>query len=127
MSNQHDHDHDEESFDGFSLEEIKKNFKALGNELEHGFVNLHELIDEVDEDAVEPVKKPNDPFAGFVPGVTDFLARANTEDECLEIIRYCLSKGEIDEEEAERLLDILHTNGPEAFGSRPANYYNQHL
>ncbi len=65
-----------------------------------------------------------DPFRGYIPGVFDYLARAKTEEECLEIIDYLEAKGELEPELAEELRRQTREEGPESFGTREPGYYD---
>jgi hypothetical protein len=119
------HRHANETFEGFSLSEIKKRFGALGAELEGGGKRLDQLISQAEGGQEEENKTPF--FRGYNPTIKDFLARAKTEEECVEIINYCLHKGDITEEEAKQYLERLEKGGPRAFGTRKPGYYDQHL
>ena len=72
--------------------------------------------------AQQPKKEPH--FRNYNPGILDFLARANTEDECKELIDYLQSKGEISEEEANHYHYLLKNEGPSVFGTRLPGYYD---
>lgn len=65
-----------------------------------------------------------DPLQGFDPGVVDFIRRARTDEEAIEIIEYMKAKGEISENEAKDLLNQLKTRGLRSFGSyKEEGYY----
>ena len=118
----HDHDHDSQQFEGFTVEEIKKNFKALGAELEEPVAATIETA------AIEPEDIQEQPFfRGYIPTIKDYLARASTVEECEEIIAYCLDQGEINQEEATEFNRRLKLGGPRAFGTRKPGYYDQKL
>lgn len=119
------HQHTNETFEGFSLSEIKKRFGALGAELEGGGKSLDQIISQAETNQEEDTKAPF--FRGYNPTIKDFLARASTEEECTEIINYCLLNGDITEEEANQYLERLEKGGPRAFGTRKPGYYDQHL
>jgi hypothetical protein len=119
------HEHMDESFEGFSLSEIKKRFGALGAELEGGGRRLDQIMTDAQTKQEQETTTPF--FRGYNPTIRDFLARANTEEECIEIIDYCLHKGDISKEEAENYRERLTKGGPRAFGTRKPGYYDQHL
>ncbi|MHA2504437.1 MAG: DUF2095 family protein [Candidatus Kariarchaeaceae archaeon] len=114
----HEHDHETEGFEGFTIEEIKKNFKSLGQELEKP---SEDTSVEVPADEGQPF------FRGYIPTIKDYLERASTHEECQEIIDYCLQQGEITDEEAANYRQRLKLGGPRAFGSRGPGYYDQKL
>lgn len=124
QSDDHNHDH---NFDGFSLDEIKKNFKTLGQELEQGGKPIAHVLDEIEENEEETQLKPPPFFRGYIPTIDDYLQRARTHDECEEIISYCLQHGEITSEQAEHYRYRLKRGGPRAFGTRGPGYYDQKL
>lgn len=126
MQDNSKHQHNEE-FDGFTLDELKQNFGALAEELEHGGQPLGELIQEAEDkkEEVAELQQEDRVFQGYDPSVKDFLARATTVEECEEIINYCLKQGDISEEEAEQLQDRLEKGGPRAFGTRRPGYYER--
>lgn len=68
-----------------------------------------------------------DPLRGYIPGVYDFLARAKTVEECLEIIDYLEGKGEIETELAEELRRQAKEEGADSFGSRNPGYYDSFI
>lgn len=113
----HEHEHE---FDGFTFEDIEKDFKFLADELTGKGVQ-NEVEDEEEEDYHEPL--PERVFSGYNPTVTDFLARATTEKECEEIIAYCLKTNDITTEQADQLRSRLKEGGPRAFGTRKPGYY----
>lgn len=136
MHNESDHEHSS-GFDGFSMEEIEKHFSALAAELKGGGQNLNEVIEEADITDGEPIgtvmeqldhSKSNSEsrvFQGYDPTIKDFLARAETRDQCEEIISFCLKQGDISAAEAEQLRYRLEKGGPRAFGSRKPGYYDR--
>ncbi|RMG33909.1 MAG: DUF2095 domain-containing protein [Methanobacteriota archaeon] len=68
-----------------------------------------------------------DPLRGYVPGVYDYLARAKTVEECIEIIDYLEKKGEIEPELAEELRKQANEDGAESFGTREPGYYDSFI
>lgn len=68
-----------------------------------------------------------DPLRGYIPGVYDYLARAKTVEECLEIIDYLEGKGEIEPELAKELRRQAREEGPDSFGTRDPGYYDSFI
>lgn len=136
MHDESDHEHSS-GFDGFSMEEIEKHFSALAAELKGGGQSLNEVIEEAEISDNEPIgtvlekidhSKSNAEsrvFQGYDPSIKDFLARAETREQCEEVITYCLKQGDITEEEAEQLRYRLEKGGPRAFGTRKPGYYDR--
>ncbi|MHC1580839.1 DUF2095 family protein [Methanopyrus sp.] len=52
-----------------------------------------------------------DPLRGYEPRVEDYLARCETDEEALEVIRYLLRRGELDEERARDLESKIKREG----------------
>ena len=103
-------DNDDERFDGFDIERLKKDFKSLAAEL-------------VNEEPIA-LKTEKDPtFKNYNPTIIDFLARANTYEECNEIIDFCFAHNEISLEEAEKYRKVLEDSGPQIFGDRKQGFY----
>ena len=127
MHDPSDHEHDEQTFDGFSLDEIKKNFKSLSAELEGGGENILDIVgkEDVSPEEYGEQEESDDPYRGYIPTIKDYLQRASTVEECEEVISYCLSQGEISEDEAKVLRNRLERGGPRAFGTRRPGYYDQ--
>ncbi len=67
-----------------------------------------------------------DPLEGFDPGVIDFIRRAKTEAEAIEVIEYMKNRGEITEDEARNLHERLKTQGLRSFGSFKQDGYYFH-
>ena len=112
-------DTDSDKFDGFDINEIKDNYKALADEMMDGGQSATDLVSQQE--------KPIRNFRNYNPSILDFLARANTEDECKEIIDYMLSQGEIKEEEANHYMVILEKEGSSAFGTRLPGHYEREI
>lgn len=124
MDDHHQETKDTESeFTGFTIEEMEKKFKALTDEIKNGGTTLGQLVTHSQDEDRPTTKIPY--FRGYNPNVTDFLARASTLEECEEIIVYCLSRSEIDKDEAEQLRNRLGKGGPKAFGIRKVGYYDK--
>lgn len=126
MQDDSNHQHNEE-FDGFTLDELKQNFGALAEELEHGGQPLGKLVEKAEEKQEEIAEEHHEDraFQGYNPTIKDFLARATTVEECEEIIDYCLRQGDISDEEADELIYRLKRGGPRAFGTRRPGYYER--
>ncbi|MHA1230198.1 MAG: DUF2095 family protein [Candidatus Helarchaeota archaeon] len=60
------------------------------------------------------------------PDVISFIRRADTEEQAMEIIDYCLKRGEIDEEYAKELKNQLSMLGVRSFGpKKEPGYYEK--
>jgi hypothetical protein len=105
-------DNENESFDGFDIKRIKRDFKALAAEL-------------VTEDAITIKTEKEPTFRNYSPTILDFLARAKTIEECNEIIDFCHSQNEITKEEAEKYRKVLESSGPDVFGDRKPGFYDE--
>ena len=116
-----DHVHNE-NFDGFSLEELDEQFTSLASELKTKGVKVDSIM-EVNQRMEASVPH----FRDYDPTVLDFLERANTDEECKEVIAYSLKKGDINQEEATNLLERLKQGGPSVFGKRKSGYYDGKL
>jgi hypothetical protein len=64
-----------------------------------------------------------DPLRGFQPGAIDFIRRAETKEQALEVIDYMEKKGEIPHDYAEELRDIINKHGPRFFGEKKEDGY----
>ena len=91
------------------LEEFKKKYPNLWKELS--------------KDPGTRVKL-KDPLRGYNPTVIDFIQRASTKEEALEVIDYMEKRGEINPSYAEKLREIINEHGPRFFGpKREDGYY----
>ena len=100
-------------------EEFKKKFPNLAEEIELGVGKSELQFD------VEP-PKPSRKFAGYDPGVIDFIRRCTNEVQALEIIEYLKNREEITHEESERLCRQLEEEGLKSFGKRKEpGYYER--
>ncbi len=97
------------------IEEFKKKYPNLAKEILEGAPSL----------SMRVRNGKVDPWRGYNPTVIDFIRRANTVEEALEVIDYMEKRGEIDHEYAERLRTILREEGLRAFGSKkePGYYF----
>lgn len=114
--NEEEHDH--EHVEGISLENLKANYPQLFDDLMQKKTSVDEIQKSTNDD---------DLFQNYNPSYKDFLARATTEEECLDIIEYLESQNEIDGELAKQLRDQLEKDGPESFGTRKGSYYSTFL
>lgn len=66
-------------------------------------------------------------WQGYDPDVIDFIRRAKTKEDALEVINYMLHRGEISKDYATRLINQLNKHGLESFGSHktPGYYFNR--
>ena len=100
-------------------DEFKKRYPALAKEIEQGKGKA---------DLSFQVEAPNEErrFAGYNPGVIDFLRRCNDDEEGLEIIEYMRRRGEVTGEEAEELCAQLREKGVRSFGpKKELGYYEK--
>lgn len=116
------------------VEKIKKLFPILYNELivekglgiesievktaiekEEEQANISETLQEIPDTSLHhldpPVKKEQDYLLDFSPQVHDFIRRASTDAEVLEVISYLLDNKELSNEEANALRSDLNNLG----------------
>ena len=105
---------------GISMETLKMNYPALYKDMVEGR-KIALTVEEDEEEEEEPTK---DMFRGYIPNVYDYLARANTVEQCLEIIDYLEKKGEIETDLADKLREQAQTQGADSFGTRAHGYYD---
>ncbi|MHA1977416.1 MAG: DUF2095 family protein [Candidatus Hodarchaeales archaeon] len=139
MKNNQNSDKRKKNVDSDSEEEVKKLLppevlsvtqKVNTDDMEEKFPHLHAEITgkamNLDIDVVEGNFSPSeqvddqeelvDPFRDFIPSVSDYLCRARTEDEAIEIIEFSVKQGQLSKQEAEQLLAKLEKEGVRAFG-----------
>ena len=121
MKEEKEHEHSKD-FDGFTMDELDKEFSSLAEELKNRGLTLNSVI-EVTQRFEEPIPH----FRNYDPTILDFLERANSEEQCKEIIAFCLTKGEINQEEADKLYERLSKEGPSSFGTRDLGHYDSKL
>lgn len=121
MSDEKEHEHNED-FEGFTLDELDKQFSTLATELKTRGVKLDSLME-----VNQRMEQPTPHFRDYDPSVLDFLERAKTDQECKEVITYCLKNGDISQEEADTLLGKLERGGPSVFGNRKPGHYESKL
>ena len=112
-------------FQGFPIEMLEDKFKSLANEIQVGGHDLNSLMDASTDDEKNQSEIPF--YRDYEPTIKDYLQRANTEEQCLEIIEYCLKTREISSSEADELRIRLKRGGPRAFGTRETGFYSQQL
>ena len=111
------------------IDKIREKFPALYAELTNKKMNVR--IDEVRDESHsfssrEDERQSLDPYSNYEPTVFDFLARARTDEEGLEIIDFLNTQGQISAETAEELTKKIKTSGIRCFGpKRSANYYHR--
>lgn len=65
-----------------------------------------------------------DIWRGYEPNVIDFIRRANTVEEAMEVIEFLEKRGEISKEYAEKLRKQLREKGLSSFGPhKEPGYY----
>lgn len=110
-----------------SIDEIREKFPALYSELANKKMSMR--IDEVEDESEshssrEDERQSFDPFSNYEPNIFDFLARARTNEEGLEVIDFLSKQGQISAEIAKELTEKIKTLGIRCFGpERPADYY----
>ena len=63
-------------------------------------------------------------WQGYDPDIIDFLRRAKSEEEAIEVIEYMQQREEISEPYAKRLITQLNEEGLKSFGSpKKGGYY----
>jgi hypothetical protein len=110
---------------------LKKMFPHLYEELETGDVKVPinavrknpEAIENAEcEEEFQPTV-PLDKLRHFNPSAIDFIRRCDTEVQAEEIIAYLQKKGEICQEDAEKLRCQLKRDGVRSFGPKKEEYY----
>lgn len=67
--------------------------------------------------------KEKDYLSGFDPTAADFIRRANTKEQAIEIIEYLLTNNELTREDSDKLLKQLNENGINSFGKHKKDGY----
>jgi hypothetical protein len=101
----------------------KKRFREL---FPHLAEEMEEGTSRVDLTFAGEGKAPDREWAGYEPGVADFLRRCDTEEQAREIIGYLESRGELTGEEASRLLRRLSEEGLRSFGGKKGSDFYEH-
>lgn len=110
-----------------SVDDIREKFPALYAELTNKkmSVKIDKIEDETESlSSWEDERQSFDPFSNYEPNIFDFLARARTKEEGLEIIDFLTKQGQISAETAKELTEKIKTSGIRCIGSeRSPNYY----
>jgi len=94
--------------------DFKKLFPALSNELDES---------KVAEEYVES-EGGEEPLRGFMPGPEDYIMRCTTDEEAMRVVEFLHQRGEISDEESERLKRQIGERGVRSFGPlREEGYY----
>ncbi|MCD6529254.1 DUF2095 family protein [Candidatus Bathyarchaeota archaeon] len=101
-------------------ESFKRMFPNLYREIENKTQTVK--IDGVRLNADEE-KDEGDVLRGFIPGAVDYIRRCDKVEEAEEIILYLKSRGEIEEEYADKLLKQLKEKGLRSFGPKKEDGY----
>lgn len=108
-------------------EELREQFPSLYSELTEKSMSIG--IDKVDKDLItstlrEDDQQDQDPFSRYDPDVFDFLSKAKTDKEGLEVIDFLKKQNQISSNTAKELKDKIMNNGIRSFGPlRSVNYY----
>jgi len=113
------------NLDNEDEEEFSKMFPALASELKQSQSSIK--IDGVRSEQKKPSSRQKisgKNWQGYDPDIIDFIRRANTKEEAMDVIDFMLHREEISKEYANRLLKQLNEHGLESFGSpKPPGYY----
>ncbi|MHA1971647.1 MAG: DUF2095 family protein [Candidatus Hodarchaeales archaeon] len=105
------------------IDQIRKHFPALYKEIAENHMSLKVKTESTNEDEAKK-EKFEDPFNNYMPDIFDFLRRAKSEEEGIEILDFFEKQNQISSEEATRLREKLKTDGIRVFGSyKSPNYY----
>lgn len=64
------------------------------------------------------LRSNRDPWRGYDPNIYDFIRRADTVEQALEVIEFLEKQGEISKEEANKIRKQLKEKGLESFGPK---------
>ncbi|MEM4184680.1 MAG: DUF2095 family protein [Nitrososphaerota archaeon] len=93
--------------------DFKRLFPALSDELEQSVPSEEDVKNSQEE-----------PLRGFMPGPEDYIMRCTTDEEALGVIEFLRQRGEICEEEFQRLRKQICETGVRSFGPlREDGYY----
>lgn len=69
--------------------------------------------------------KISDPLEHYSPSIKDFMARASTNKEALDVIDYLIQRNELSLEKAREIQELIHQKGVRALGPKrtPGYYY----
>ncbi|MHA1992353.1 MAG: DUF2095 family protein [Candidatus Hodarchaeales archaeon] len=118
------HDVDEVYDSAYNEEEFENDNNRLEDDdiIDVNEENL-EILAKVAEKRKSDLDAQKDYLGGFDPTAIDFIRRANTEKEAIEIINYLEKRKELKENEAKELKEKLETEGLESFGSHKQHGY----
>ena len=108
-------------------EEFSKMFPVLASELKQSQPSVK--IDGVRSEQKKPSSRQKisgKNWQGYDPDIIDFIRRATTKEEAMDVIDFMLHRGEISKEYANRLVKQLNEHGLESFGSpkQPGYYFS---
>ncbi|MFX1252661.1 MAG: DUF2095 family protein [Promethearchaeota archaeon] len=104
-----------------SPEEFRRRFPAIYKEI---FSHYEEDTSEEGQwpqsqiELIEKTESKVDPFTNYSPNVIDFIRRASTPTEALEVIEFLEERNELTSEETRALKEQLESKGLESFGSK---------
>ncbi len=109
-------------------EEFKKRFPALTKEL-----SMTEPQIKIDGVRTNPDNQTSGRqisgknWQGYDPDIIDFIRRAKTVEEAIEVIEYMQHRDDISKTYAKRLITQLNEEGLESFGStkKGGHYFNR--
>ena len=98
-----------------SFDNFEEHFPSLHDEITPEKTGLDQKLEELTD---------GDPLSNYSPDVFDYLARAKTDHEGHEVIKFLEKDGQITPEQATHIREQLSTNGIRSFGPlRSKNYY----
>ncbi len=112
-----------------SMKDIQKHFPALFNELNSkemslGISEVEKGFEVSSEDIKQESDLDTDPLKNYDPDVYDFLARAKTDDEGIEIVNFLAKQNQISHDLAQELTEKIKSSGIRSISSeRKADYY----
>jgi hypothetical protein len=97
--------------------DFKRLFPNLTDEMDSGASKV--ALNKVNEPtpSTEPSYKEDRKYAGYQPGVIDFIRRCKKPQEAEEIITYLEKRSEVSDDEAKVLRKQLKEGGLRSFGS----------
>lgn len=98
------------------IAELKRRFPHLYKEIIEGRGRLVSAY-------IDYSGRSADPWRGFEPGPIDFLRRARTVEEALEVIDYLEKRGELEKDKASELRRLIREKGLGALGPRKKDGY----
>jgi hypothetical protein len=113
-----------------SVEDMEKYFPYLHAEISDDKMAIG--IDSVEGDFSpsnedDDFSNSSDPYSDFEPSVIDYIRRAKTEDEALEVVEFLLKQGTLNEDEALKLTVQIRKDGVRSFGPMrtPGHYFRK--